>query len=308
MAEQQWPFADLGIGDGQRAAAGNPEEDTATDALVAIKHEPKEQRLMLQVRQFSLGGGDNRMLTSEITSPSPFPSGTPATLITAPPPPSTQTEIAIPTSLTTSIAFRSISSPPSPSYQHSHSPDPAAATMAAATAAAASSTTGIGEEYGGGADGSDGGDLSNSASPNSGLSTAAAAGIGVGSTVGGVLLLILVGWFVQRRKRLAPTASRAYDRPLKDDSAAVSSEGAGAPEAGGAISGDGGGGGGGGGDRDVFFKQASCPPYFWRWRRGWRNGCNGGGSGLRWLQVRSEKMGCGLGNYYVMMVTVIRDG
>ncbi|KAK6839173.1 hypothetical protein PG987_005039 [Apiospora arundinis] len=244
MAEQQWPVADLGIGDGQRAAAGKPEKDTTTDALVAIKHEPKEQRLMLQVRQLSLSGGNNRMqLTSEITSPSPFPSGTPATLITAPPPPSTQTEIAIPTSFTTSIAFRSISSPLSPSYQHSHSPDPAAATMAAATAAAASSTTGIGEEYGGGADGSDGGDLSNSASPNSGLSTAAAAGIGVGSTVGGVLLLILVGWFVQRRKRLAPTASRAYDRPLKDDSAAVSSEGAAAAEAGGAMGGGGGGGG-----------------------------------------------------------------
>ncbi|KAK8876769.1 hypothetical protein PGQ11_001715 [Apiospora arundinis] len=231
MAEQQWPVADLGIGEGHRAAAEKLEDDTTTDALAAIKQHPKEQNLVLQVRQLSVGR-DNRMLTSEITSPSPFPSGTPATLITAPPPPSTQTEMAIPTSFTTSIAFRSISSPPSPSYQHSHSPDPAAATMAAATAAAASSTTGIGEEYGGGADGSDGGDLSNSASPNSGLSTAAAAGIGVGSTVGGVLLLILVGWFVQRRKRLAPTASRAYDRPLKDDSAAVSSEGAAATEAG----------------------------------------------------------------------------
>lgn len=64
-------------------------------------------------------------------------------------------------------------------------------------------------------------------SPDSGLSTAAAAGIGVGSTVGGVLLLILVGWFVQRRKRLAPTASRAYDRPLKGDPAEVTEAGGG---------------------------------------------------------------------------------
>ena len=63
--------------------------------------------------------------------------------------------------------------------------------------------------------------------PNSGLSTAAAAGIGVGSTVGGVLLLILVGWFVQRRKRLAPTASRAYDRPLKDPAAEAAEGGGG---------------------------------------------------------------------------------
>ncbi|KAK7972268.1 hypothetical protein PG988_006402 [Apiospora saccharicola] len=104
--------------------------------------------------------------------------------------------------------------------------------------------------------GIDGPDGSMTDSPDSGLSTAAAAGIGVGSTVGGVLLLILVGWFVQRRKRLAPTASRAYDRPLKDDPAGEAG-GGGSPgeiemsssagnHAASAVHASGGGGGGGG--------------------------------------------------------------
>ncbi|KAK7947113.1 uncharacterized protein PG986_011434 [Apiospora aurea] len=89
-----------------------------------------------------------------------------------------------------------------------------------------------------GTEGEDG--LGNPTPQESGLSTAAAAGIGVGSTVGGVLLLILVGWFVQRRKRMAPTASRAYDRPLKDDPS-----GAGAEVAEPGCGGSSGGGGGG---------------------------------------------------------------
>ncbi|KAK8073256.1 hypothetical protein PG994_004155 [Apiospora phragmitis] len=103
------------------------------------------------------------------------------------------------TSSSVALARSMISSPPS--RDHSTT----AMTTPTTTATTVGGSSGSDE----GVDGSD--------NAESGLSTAAAAGIGVGSTVGGVLLLILVGWFVQRRKRLAPTASRAYDRPLKDD-------------------------------------------------------------------------------------------
>ncbi|KAK8102203.1 hypothetical protein PG984_015349 [Apiospora sp. TS-2023a] len=165
----------------------------------------------LQARQ-AFTGTDSNLLTFEITSPSPFPEGTPNTLITAPAPSSTltlatQPAVAGGTTTTPSLpALRSLSTLP-PTEQGSHTGS--STTMA---------PTGI--------DGPDGSMID---SPDSGLSTAAAAGIGVGSTVGGVLLLILVGWFVQRRKRLAPTASRAYDRPLKDDPAGEAGGGGGSP-------------------------------------------------------------------------------
>ncbi|KAK8037750.1 hypothetical protein PG991_001096 [Apiospora marii] len=147
-------------------------------------------------------------LTSEITSPSPFPEGTPDTLITAPAPSSTLTLPATggSTPAPSLPALRSISTLPSSEQGGHHNPGSSSPTMAPTGSIES-------QDGGGGID-----------SPDSGLSTAAAAGIGVGSTVGGVLLLILVGWFVQRRKRLAPTASRAYDRPLKDDPAGEAAE------------------------------------------------------------------------------------
>ncbi|KAK8099647.1 uncharacterized protein PG998_012888 [Apiospora kogelbergensis] len=194
------PVADLGV-EGRLWTTAEEQRESTSNAEVVIGSE----KGFLQASQSAVGG-DNSMLTSEITSPAPFPSGTaPNTLVTAPPPPPSAATPAAATTSSSSpaVALRSLtSSPPSSSHRHPTTP------IAAESSSTGTTTTTLPDDTdgGGGAD--------------SGLSTAAAAGIGVGSTVGGVLLLVLVGWVVHRRKRLAPTASRAYDRPLKDPAAA----------------------------------------------------------------------------------------